>query len=88
MQETSALYRSYPPHPDLPRPYHTLPSAAKAQKEQVGSESAPGSRAAGERVHADDSSGSSVDWSDDAPLIPRRRRDMRKRKASATDLAG
>jgi hypothetical protein len=84
------LYRSYPPQPDLPRPYHTLPSAAaKAQKEQIaGSELAAGSQATGERVQADNSSGSSVEWSDDAPLIPQWRREMRKRKASTADLAG
>jgi hypothetical protein len=67
-----------------------LPSAAaKAQKENIaGSESAVGSQATGEGVQANNSSGSSVELSDDAPLVPRRRREMRKRKASTADLAG
>jgi hypothetical protein len=67
-----------------------LPSAAaKAQKEKIaGSESAAGSQATGEGVQANNSSGSSVELSDDAPLVPRRRREMRKRKASTADLAG
>jgi hypothetical protein len=67
-----------------------LPSAAsKAQKEKIaGNESAAGSQATGEGVQANDSSGSSVELFDDAPLIPQQRREMRKRKASAADLAG
>jgi hypothetical protein len=85
-----ALYRSYPPQPDLPRPYHTLPSAAAEAKRArtAGNESAEGGRATGERVQANNSFGSSMELSNDAPLIPRRRRKMRKRKASTTDLAG
>jgi hypothetical protein len=84
------LYRSYPPQPDLPRAYHLLPSAAaKAQKEKIaGSESTAGNQATGERVQANDSSGSSVELSDDAQLIPQPRWEMRKRKASTADLAG
>jgi hypothetical protein len=67
-----------------------LPSAAaKAQKEKIaGSESTAGSQATGERVPANDSSGSSVELFDNAPQIPQRRREMRKRKASTADLAG
>jgi hypothetical protein len=66
-----------------------LPSAAaKAQKEKIaGSESAAGSQATGEGVQANNS-GSFVELSDDAPLVPRRRWEMRKRKASTADLAG
>jgi hypothetical protein len=89
-QDQTALYWSYPPQPDLPRPYHTLPSAAAEAKRArtADNESAEGSRATGERAQANNSSGSSVELSDDAPLIPRRRRESRKRKASTADLAG
>jgi hypothetical protein len=64
-----------------------LPStAAKAQKERIaGSESTAVSQATGERVPANDSSGSSVELFDNAPQIPQRRRE---RKASTADLAG
>jgi hypothetical protein len=85
-----ALYQSYPPQPDQPRPYHTLPSAAAEAKRSrtAGNESAEGSQATGERAQANNSSESSVELFDDASLIPRRRREIRKRKASTTDLAG
>jgi hypothetical protein len=67
-----------------------LPSAAaKAQKEKIaGSELTAGSQATGEGVQANNSSGSSVELSEDAPLVPRRCREMRKRKASTADLVG
>jgi hypothetical protein len=89
-QDRTALYRNYPPQPDLPRPYHLLPSAAAKAKraETAGNESAKGNRATGERAQANNSSRSSVELSDDAPLIPQRRREMRKRKANTVDLAG
>jgi hypothetical protein len=60
-----ALYRSYLPQPDLPRPYHTLPSAAAEAKraKTAGNESAEGSRATGERAQANNSSESSVELS-------------------------
>jgi hypothetical protein len=67
-----------PPQPDLPRPYHLLPStAAAAEKAKTtGNESTESSRPNERRAQANNSSGSSVEWSDDAPLIPRRRREM------------
>jgi hypothetical protein len=67
-----------------------LPStAAEAERAKTaGNESAEGRRATRERAQANNSSGSSVELSDDVPLIPRRRREMRKRKARTTDLAG
>jgi hypothetical protein len=67
-----------------------LPSAAaEAERAKTaGNESAEGSRITGERAQTNNSFGSSVELSDDAPLIPQRRREMRKRKASTTDLAG
>jgi hypothetical protein len=89
-QDQTVLYRGYPPQPDLPQPYHMLPSAAAEAKRArtADNESAEGSRATGERAQANNSTGSSVELSDDAPLIPRRRQEMRKRKASTADHAG
>jgi hypothetical protein len=51
-------------------------------------ESTEDDRAAEDRARANNSSESSVELSDDMPLIPRRRREMRKHKASVADLAG
>jgi hypothetical protein len=67
-----------------------LPSAAaEAERAKTaGNESAEGSRATGERAQANNSSGSSVELSDDAPLISQWRREMQKRKASTADLVG
>jgi hypothetical protein len=90
MQDHTALYHSYPPQPEVPRPYHLLPSAtAEAQRaEALEEESTEDDRAAEDRARANNSSESSVELSDDMPLIPRRRREMRKHKASVADLAG
>jgi hypothetical protein len=83
------LYRNYPPQPDLPQPYHLLPSAAAAAEKAktASNESTESSRPNERRAQANNSSGSSVEWSDDAPLIPQRCREMQKRKAGAADLA-
>jgi hypothetical protein len=89
-QDVTALNQSHPPQPDQPRPCHLLPSAAAAAEraKTAGNESTESSRPTGERARPDNSPGSSVELSDNTPLVPRRRREMRKRKASTADLAG
>jgi hypothetical protein len=69
-------------------PYAAQRCSQSTEGKIAGSESTAGSQATGEGVQANNSSGSYVELSDDAPLVPRRRREMQKRKASTADLAG
>jgi hypothetical protein len=98
LQEHTALYRSYPPQPDIPRSYHLLPSAsveaaAKEREAQelddpLSSETTESDKTAGERARKDNSSGSSVELTETLPQVPQGRQVARKRKAHATDPAG
>jgi hypothetical protein len=96
LQGHTALYRSYPPQADIPRPYHLLPSAAaeakKAQSsddlpsgETTESEIPPAEKATEGKANKNNSPGSSVELVEALPSIPRGRRMVRKRKANVVE---
>jgi hypothetical protein len=96
LQGHTALYRSYPPQSDIPRPYHLLPSTAveakKAQSsdampsgETTESESPLAEKAAEGKANKNNSSGSSVELVELLPSVPRGHRVVRKRKANVVE---
>jgi hypothetical protein len=96
LQGHTALYRSYPPQSDIPRPYHLLPSAATKAKnaqsfdalpsgETTESESPLAEKAAEGKANKNNSSGSFVELVGALPSVPRGRRVVRKRKANVVE---
>jgi hypothetical protein len=92
----TALYRSYPPQADIPRPYHLLPSAApKAKRVQLSDDLPSGETTESEiplaekategKVNKNNSPGSSVELVESLPSVPQGRWVVRKRKANIVE---
>jgi hypothetical protein len=91
-----ALYWSYPPQSNIPRPYHLLLSdAAEAKRAQsfddlpsgetTKSEIPMAEKAVEGKVNKNNSPGSSVDLVEALPSVPQGRRVVRKRKANVVE---
>jgi hypothetical protein len=96
VQGHTALYQSYPPQSDIPRPYHLLPSTvAEAKKAQSSDELPSGEtteseislaeKAAEGKANKNNSPGSCVELVEALPSVPRGHRVVRKRKANVVE---
>jgi hypothetical protein len=96
LQGHTALYRSYRPQADIPRPYHLLPSAAAEAKrtqssddllssKTIESEIPPVEKAAEGKANKNNSPGSSMELVEALPSVPQGHRVVRKRKASVVE---
>jgi hypothetical protein len=95
LQGHTALYRSYPPQSDIPRPYHLLPNTAVEAKRAQSSDDLPsgetteseiplGEKAAKGKANKNNSPGSSVELVEALPSVPRSRRVVRKHVVEST----
>jgi hypothetical protein len=93
LQGHTALYRSYPPQSDVPRPYHLLSSVVAEVKRAQSSDDLPSGetteseiplaeKAAEGKVNKKNSPGSSMELVEALPSVPRGRRVVRKCKAN------
>jgi hypothetical protein len=96
LQGHTALYRSYTPQSDVPRPYHLLPSTAAEAKRAQSSDDLPSGetteseipvaeKAAEGKANKNNSPGSSVELVEALPSVPRGRRVVRKCKANVVE---